>query len=55
MLRDISLNHKGDFYCLNYLYFYRTKEQRDKDEQFCKDTKFCQIVLSAEERNTVKY
>ena len=37
LLKGIRSNHKGDFYCLNCLRLYRTKDRLTKHETVCKD------------------
>ena len=34
LLRGITSNHKGDFYCLNCSYSYSTKEKLEKHEKY---------------------
>ena len=37
LLRGITSNHKGDFYCLNCFHSYTTKKRLKKHEKICKD------------------
>ena len=41
LLRGITSNHNGDFYCLNCLHLYRTKSKLKKHEKTCKNHDFC--------------
>ena len=40
LLRGITSNHNGDFYCLNCLELYRTKSKLKKHEKICKNHDF---------------
>ena len=40
LLRGMTSNHNGDFYCLNCLHSYRTKSKLKKHEQYVKITIF---------------
>ena len=37
LLKRITANHNGDFYCLNYFHSYSTKEKLKKQEKVCND------------------
>ena len=37
LLRGITSNHVGDFYCLNCFHLYTTKNKPKKDEKLCKN------------------
>ena len=41
LLRGITSNHDGDFYCLNCFHSYRTKEKLKKHEKVCNDHDYC--------------
>ena len=46
LLRGITSNHNGDFYCLNCLHSYRTKNILKKHEQICKNHDFYNLKMS---------
>ena len=48
LLRGITSNHHGDFYCLNCLHSYRRKEKLKKHEKVCKDHDYCHIKMPNE-------
>ena len=52
LLRGITSNHNGDFYCLNCLHSYRTKSKLKKHEKICKNHDFCHLKMCAAE-NTI--
>ena len=41
LLRGITSNHKGDFYCLNYFHSYRTENKLKKHYYLCKNHDYC--------------
>ena len=54
LLRGITSNHNGDFYCLNCLHSYRTKNILKKHEQICKNHDFCNLKMSDADNNILK-
>ena len=45
LLRGITSNHHGDFYCLNCLHSYRTNSKLKKLEKICKNHDFCYLKM----------
>ena len=45
LVRGITSNHNGDFYCLNCFYPYTTKKRHEKHERICKDHDFCYVKM----------
>ena len=45
LLRGITSNHNGDFYCLNCLHSYRTKEKFEKYEKVCDNHDYCYVKM----------
>ena len=54
LLRGITSNHNGDFYCLNCLHSYRTKNKLKKHEKICKDHDFCHLEMPDVENNILE-
>ena len=54
LLRGITSNHNGDFYCLNCLHSYRTKRKLKKHERICKNHDFCHLKMPDAENNILK-
>ena len=54
LLRGITSNHNGDFYCLNCLHSYRIKSKPKKHEKICKNHDFCHLKLPDAENNILK-
>ena len=55
LLRGITSNHDGDFYCLNCFHFYTTKRKLKKHERVCKDHDFCDTIMPNEDNKILKY
>ena len=55
LLRGITSNHNGDFYCLNCFHSYRTKERYKKHEMVCKDHDYCYMKMPDENKKISKY
>ena len=55
LLRGITSNHDGDFYCLNCFHSYRTKETLKKHEKVCKDHDYCYVKMPDEDKKILKY
>ena len=45
LLRGITLNHNGDFYCLYCLHLYRTISKLKKHEKICKNHDLCHLKM----------
>ena len=55
LLRGITSNHNGDFYCLNCFHSYTTKRKLKKHERICKCNEFCDPKMSDEDNKILKY
>ena len=55
LLREITSNHNGDFYCLNYFHSYTTKKKLRKQERICKDQDFFYTKMPDENKKILKY
>ena len=55
LLKGITSNHDGDFYCLNCFHSYRTKERLKKHEKVCKDHDYCHVKMPDEDKKILKY
>ena len=45
LLKEITSNHNGDFYCLNRFHSYSTKEKLEKHENVCNDHNYCYVAM----------
>ena len=55
LLRGITSNHNGDFYCLNCFHSYSTKEKLKKHEKVCNDHDYCYVEMPDEDNKILKY
>ena len=55
LLKGISSNHVGDFYCLNFFQSYRTKNKLKTHERVCDDHDYCYVEMPNEDNNISKY
>ena len=46
LVHGITLKRKGDFYCLNCLHTFRTKNKLKYHEKVCKNKDFCGIAMA---------
>ena len=54
LLRRITSNHNGDFYCLGCFHPYTTEEKLRKHERICKDHDFCHLKMPDEDNKILK-
>ena len=55
LLRGITSNHYGDFYCLNCFHSYRTKNQLEAHKKICENHDYCHVEMPIKGNNTIKY
>ena len=54
LLRGITSNHNGDFYCSNCLHSYRTISKFKKHEKICKNHDFCHLKMPDVDNNILQ-
>ena len=54
LLRGITSNHYGDFYCLNYFHSYTTQNKLKKHERVCNNYDYCRVAMP-KEHEKIKY
>ena len=54
-IKGITSEHKKDFYYLNWLYPFRTKNKPNLLEKICKNHEYYQILLPNECAKIIKY
>ena len=54
LLRGITSNRNGDFYCLNCLHSYRTKSKLKKHEKICKNHDFSHLKMPDANNNILE-
>ena len=55
LLRGVTSNHNGDFYCLNCFHSYRTENKLKKHEKVCNDHDYCYVEMPDEFNKILKY
>ena len=55
LLKGITLNNQGEFYCLNCLHLYRTKEKLKNYEKVCSNYYYCYVRMPNEFEKILKY
>ena len=55
LLRGITSNHCGDFYCLNCFHFYKTKNKLEAHKKICENHDYCHVEMPIKDDNTMKY
>ena len=55
LLKGITSNHVGDFYCLNCFHSYNTENRLIKHERVCNDCDYCHVEMPKEDNKTLKY
>ena len=55
LLRGISSNHNGYFYCLNCFWSYSTEKRLEKHEKVCFDHDSCPVEMPNEDNKILKY
>ena len=55
LLRGITSNHNGDFYCLNYFHSYTTERKLRKHKRICQNHDFCYTKMPDEDNKILTY
>ena len=55
LLRGITSNHVGDFYCLNCFCAYSTKNKFDAHKKICENHGYCHVEMPTKDNNAIKY
>ena len=55
LLRGITSNHVGDFYCLNCFHLYRTKNKLEAHKKIYENRDYCHVEMPTKDNNTIKY
>ena len=55
LLRGITSNHAGDFYCLNCFCAYSTKNKLEAHKKICENHNYCHVEMPTKDNNTIKY
>ena len=55
LLRGMTSNHDGDYYCLNCFHSYRTENKLNAHKKVCENNKYCKIEMPSPNNNIIKY
>ena len=55
LLRGVTSNHHGDFYCLNCFHSYSTKNKLEAHKKICENHDYCHVEMPPKGNNTIKY
>ena len=55
LLRGITSKHNGNFYCLNCLHSFRTKNKPESHKRACENKDFCNIIMSSENNKILEF
>ena len=55
LLRGITSNHDGDYYCLNCFHPYRTENKLNVHKKICENHEYCNIEIPSPNNNLIKY
>ena len=55
LLKEITSNHKEDFYCLNCFHLYRTKNKLEEHKKICENNEYCHVEMPNEDNKIIKY
>ena len=55
LLRGITSNHDGDYYCLNCFHSYRTENKLNVHKKICENNEYCNIEMPSPNNNLIKY
>ena len=55
LLRGISSNHDGDYYCLNCFHSYRTENKLNANKKICENHDYYNIEMPSPNKNVIKY
>ena len=55
LLRGITSNHAGDFYCLNCFCAYSTKNKFEAHKKICENHDYCHVEMPTKGINIIKY
>ena len=55
LLRGITSNHNGNFYCLNCFRVYTTKNKLEAHKKICENHDYCHVEMPSEDNKIIKY
>ena len=55
LLRGIISKNNGDFYCLNCLHSFRTKNKLELHKKICENNDFCIVIIPSEDTKILEF
>ena len=55
LLRGVTGNNNGDFYCLNCFHAYTTENKLETHKKICENHDYCHVEIPNEDNNKIKY
>ena len=55
LLKRVTGNNNGDFYCLNCFHSYRTYNKLEKHKKICENHDYCHVEMPNEDNKIIKY
>ena len=55
LLRGITSKHRGDFYCLNCLHSFRTKNRLESHKRACENKGFCHVIMPSDDTRILEF
>ena len=55
LLRGITSNHNGDYYCLNCFHSYRTENKLNAHKKICENNEYCNTEMPSPNNNLINY
>ena len=55
LLRGITSNHDGDYYCLNCFHSYRTENKLNAHKKVCENHDYCNTEMPSNDNNLINY
>ena len=55
LLRSVTSKNNGDFYCLNCLHSFRTKNKLGSQKRVCENKDFCNVIMPSEDTKMLEF
>ena len=55
LLREVTGNMNGDFFCLNYFHASRTKNKLETHKKICENHVYCHVEMPNQDNKIIKY
>ena len=55
LLREVTPEHHGDFYCLNCLHSFATENKGESRKNVCENKNLCNFIMPSEDTNILEF